>query len=193
MTSDVACSASVVARLGGGAAHPVNACAWRGRERASHQPRSLPDLWLLIVGSWRSAAHACVTIGDELGPDVARVRRLARPLPSPLRREELLHREDRSSRQHVEHRPPDLVREDREGLPFAVLSSRSSRAASCRPSYGAGTARPLRRTPTSNGRSPSSRRRCRASSRPIASAHLTSRAYEANSCTRSKRVMSWIS
>ena len=42
--------ASVVARLGGGAAHPVNACAWRGRERASHQSCSLPDLWLMIDG-----------------------------------------------------------------------------------------------------------------------------------------------
>jgi uncharacterized protein (DUF983 family) len=50
--------ASVVARLGGGAAHPVNACAWRGRERTSHQSCSLPDLRLMIVGSWRSGAHA---------------------------------------------------------------------------------------------------------------------------------------
>ena len=50
--------ASVVARLGGGAAHPVNACAWRGRERTSHQSCSLPDLRLRIVGSWRSLAHA---------------------------------------------------------------------------------------------------------------------------------------
>jgi hypothetical protein len=36
----------------------VNAGAWRGRERASHQTISLPDLWLLIVGSWRFASHA---------------------------------------------------------------------------------------------------------------------------------------
>ena len=36
----------------------MNACAWRGRERTSHQSCSLPDLWLMIVGSWRSAAHA---------------------------------------------------------------------------------------------------------------------------------------
>jgi hypothetical protein len=49
--------ASVVVRLGGGAAHPVNAYV-AGRERASHQTRSLPDLWLMIVGSWRSVAHA---------------------------------------------------------------------------------------------------------------------------------------
>ena len=34
--------------------------AWRERERASHQARSLPDLWLMIDGSWRSTAHACV-------------------------------------------------------------------------------------------------------------------------------------
>ena len=52
-----------------------------GRERASHQARSLPDLWLMIDGSWRLAAHACGAICCELGP-VARVRRLARPLPS---------------------------------------------------------------------------------------------------------------
>src|SRR5439155_7408491 len=50
--------ASVVARLGGGAARPGNACAWRGRERVSHQRRSLPNLWLMIVGSWRLATHA---------------------------------------------------------------------------------------------------------------------------------------
>ena len=193
MTSDVAAGASVVARLGGGAA-PSRERVVRG-EGESGRPinrSSLPDLWLLIVGSWRSTAHACVAIGDELGPDVARVRRLARPLPSPLRREELLHREDRPSRQHVEHRPSDLVRQDRERLPFAVLLL-NAREQLLPLRYGAGTARPLRRTPTSNGRSPSSRRRCRASCRPTASVHLTSRAYEANSCTRSKRVMSWIS
>ena len=122
--------ASVVARLGGGAAHLTNAGAWRGRERASHQTRSLPDLWLLIVGPVALDGARVVPIGDELGPDVARVRRLAHPLPSPLRREELLHREDGASRQHVEHGASDLVRQDRERLPFAVLSSQSSRAAS---------------------------------------------------------------
>jgi hypothetical protein len=36
----------------------MNARAWQGGERASHQTRSLPDLWLMIGGSWRSAAHA---------------------------------------------------------------------------------------------------------------------------------------
>ena len=58
MTSDVV-YASVVARLGGGAAHPVNAGVRGGGE--SGRPiigGSLPDLWLMIVGSWRSAAHA---------------------------------------------------------------------------------------------------------------------------------------
>jgi len=35
--------------------------------------------------------------------------------------DELLHREDCSSREHVKHRLPDLVRENGERLPFAVL------------------------------------------------------------------------
>jgi hypothetical protein len=61
--------ASVVARLGGGAAYPGNAGAWRGRERASHQTRSLPgplahDRRLVALSGAR-----VVTIGDELGPD----------------------------------------------------------------------------------------------------------------------------
>ena len=54
----------------------------RGRERASHQAGTLPDLWLMIDGSWRSPAHACgaisassVTTWLELGVW------LARPLP----------------------------------------------------------------------------------------------------------------
>src|SRR5438093_1414646 len=67
------------------------------------------------------AGARVVTIGDELGSNVARVRRLARPLPSPLRREELLHREDGSSRKHIKHRAPNLVGEDRQGFSFAVL------------------------------------------------------------------------
>jgi hypothetical protein len=51
----------------------------------SHQTSSLPDHWLLIVGPVPLDGARVVTIGDELGPDVARVRRLAHPLPSPLR------------------------------------------------------------------------------------------------------------
>src|SRR3972149_959339 len=55
---------------------------------------------------------------------MARVRRLARPRPSPftpLRRPELLHREHRAAREHVKDRSPNLVGQDREGLSFAVL------------------------------------------------------------------------
>jgi len=43
-----------------------------------------------------------------------------RPTLASLRREELLHREDGVAREHVVHRAPDLVRQNRERLPFAV-------------------------------------------------------------------------
>ena len=112
--------ASVVARLGGGAAHSVNACASRGRERRPIIGCSLPDRWLLIVGSERSAAHAWSRSVTSSVP-MARVRRLARPLPSPLRREAPLYREDGPAREHVQHRAPDLVRENGERLPLPVL------------------------------------------------------------------------
>lgn len=45
MTSDVA-GASVIARLGGGAA-PIET-TWRRRERVSRQASTLPDHWLMI-------------------------------------------------------------------------------------------------------------------------------------------------
>jgi hypothetical protein len=86
--------ASVVAGLGEGAAHPVNACVRGGGE--SGRPiigASLPDLWLMIVGSWRSMRAPRGT--------------------SPSRRP--------SSRQHIKHRAANCVGEDREGLAFAVL------------------------------------------------------------------------
>src|SRR5712692_3377223 len=54
MTRDVACARPLSPGSGEGQPYPVNACAWRKRERASHQSGSLPDLWLMIVGSWRS-------------------------------------------------------------------------------------------------------------------------------------------
>ena len=53
--------ASVIARLGGGAAHPGNARVRRGEE--SERPiigNSLPDLWLMSVRSSRSLAHVTV-------------------------------------------------------------------------------------------------------------------------------------
>src|SRR5712691_5197245 len=101
--------ASVVARLGGGAAHPVNACAWRGRERTSHQSCSLPDLRLMIVGSWRSVAHTWSRSVTSSVPTWLELDVWLARSPSPLRREELLHREDGPSRQHVKHRSPNLV------------------------------------------------------------------------------------
>jgi len=56
--SDVARARPLSPGSGEGQRLPVNACARRGRERASHQSCSLPDLWLMTVGPWRSAAHA---------------------------------------------------------------------------------------------------------------------------------------
>jgi hypothetical protein len=73
----------------------------------------------MIESSWRLGRTRLRDLG-ELGP-VARVRRLAHPLPSPLRREELLHREDGSSREHIKHRAPNFVGEDRQSLAFAVF------------------------------------------------------------------------
>ena len=58
MTSDVAKARPLSPGSGEGQPCPVNAWAWRRRERASHQRGSLPDLWLTIVGSWCSGAHA---------------------------------------------------------------------------------------------------------------------------------------
>jgi hypothetical protein len=34
----------------------------------SHHPRALPDLWLMIDGSWRSGAHACDAISASSVP-----------------------------------------------------------------------------------------------------------------------------
>ncbi len=93
----------------------------RGEERAGVPSHALaagpvaPDRRLGALGGARVR-------GDrrELGP-VARVRRVAHPTLSPLRREELLHRTDGASRPHVIDRAPDLVRENRERLPCAVF------------------------------------------------------------------------
>lgn len=41
---------------------------WRSRERASHQTRALPDLWLTIDGSERSTAYACSAISTSSVP-----------------------------------------------------------------------------------------------------------------------------
>jgi len=58
MTSDVAAKARPLSP-GSGEGRPIPGTrARRGRERASHQTSSLPDPWLLIVGVWRSTAHA---------------------------------------------------------------------------------------------------------------------------------------
>jgi hypothetical protein len=74
--------ASVVARLGGGAAHPGNACVWRGRERASHHrllaagPLAYDRRLVALSGA------RVVTIGNELGPPSLELGVwLARPLP----------------------------------------------------------------------------------------------------------------
>lgn len=51
---------------------------------------------------------------------MAPLRRLVHPTLAALRREELVHRKDGVSRQHVIHSPPDLVREYREGFALAM-------------------------------------------------------------------------
>lgn len=51
---------------------------------------------------------------------MAPLRRLVRPTLASLRREKFFHREDGVAREHVVHRAPDLVGEDRERFPFAV-------------------------------------------------------------------------
>ena len=58
MTSDVACARPL--SPGSGEGQPIPGTRVRG-EGESGRPIigcSLPDLWLLIVGSWRSTAHA---------------------------------------------------------------------------------------------------------------------------------------
>ncbi len=92
----------------------------RGEERAGVPSHALaagpvaPDRRLGALGGVR-------VLGDrrELGP-VARVRRVAHPTLTSLRREKLLHRKDGASRQHVVDGAPDRVRENRERLPCAV-------------------------------------------------------------------------
>ena len=179
---------------GSGEGQPIPGTRVRGGEESGRpiNRSSLPDPWLLIVGSVALDGARVVTIGDELGPDVARVRRLAHPLPSPLRREELLHGEDGPSRQHVEHGPSDLVRQDRERLPFAVLflnpRDQLLPLGMAQEQHGRFGERPLQMDVPHLRAAGAERLPAR-----LSSVHLTSRAYEANSCTRSKRVMSWIS
>ena len=124
MTSDVARARPLSPGSGEGQRIPRTPGAWRRRERASHQTRSLPDLWLMIARfvALRAARDGAIVASSVT--TVARVRRLARPLPSPLRREELLHREDGPSRQHVKHRASDLVGQNRERLPLPCFFSR---------------------------------------------------------------------
>ncbi len=76
MTIDVA-DARPLSPGSGEEQHLENTLCVAGRERVSHQTRSLPDWWLLIGGSGARGARVPGDLG-ELGP-VARVRRLAHP------------------------------------------------------------------------------------------------------------------
>ncbi len=84
----------------------------------SHQTRSLPDHWFLIAHGAR--AHGVARSVANSVP-MARVRGVAHPTLTPLRREKLLHRKDGASRQHVIDGASNLVREDRQRLPLSVF------------------------------------------------------------------------
>ena len=84
----------------------------------SHQTQALPDHGFLIAHGAR--AHEVAQSLTNSDP-TARLRRVAHPTLSPLRREELHHRKDGASREHVVHGAPDLMREDGERLSLAVF------------------------------------------------------------------------
>jgi hypothetical protein len=65
-------------------------------------------------------AHAHVAIVASSVP-TARLRRVAGPRAVPLRGHKPLHRKDGTARQDVKHGAANLVREDRQGFPFAVF------------------------------------------------------------------------
>ena len=69
MTSDVAAKARPLSP-GSGEGWPIPGTRVRGGEESGRPiiGGSLPDLWLLIVGSWRSCGARVVTIENELGP-----------------------------------------------------------------------------------------------------------------------------
>src|SRR2546427_11175952 len=88
-----------------------------GREPASHQPISLPDLWLMIDGLAALWGARVCTISASSVPWLeldGLAHRLSSPLASALRVEKLLHRKDGAPRQHGVDRQPDLMGEDRE-------------------------------------------------------------------------------
>jgi hypothetical protein len=58
----------------------------------SHQRRSLPDLWLMIGGSWRSTAHACGAIDASSVPWLELDVWLTRSLPARPRGISLVRR-----------------------------------------------------------------------------------------------------
>ena len=109
--------ASVIARLGGGAARRGNASRRKnaGVPSTRHAAEPLAQDRRLVA---LCGARVCLIAASAvpwLELDVWLTHAL------PLRREELLHREHRASRQHVKHRPPNFVREDRQRLSFPVL------------------------------------------------------------------------
>ena len=69
MTSDVAAAHPLSPGSGEGQRIEGTRMHGEGRERPSHQPRSLPDPWLMIDGSWRSCGARVDPIVCELGPD----------------------------------------------------------------------------------------------------------------------------
>jgi hypothetical protein len=84
MTSDVACARPLSPGSGEGQRH-LRTRGVSGRERASRQTRALPDLWLLISRSWRSAAHACGAISASSVTWLELAVWLARSLPATPR------------------------------------------------------------------------------------------------------------
>ena len=69
MTSDVTEGASVVSRLGGGAASNGNAkSTWRGEGGRPIKRSALPDLWFLIARGARRARRTARS-SSELGPE----------------------------------------------------------------------------------------------------------------------------